>query len=48
MSSVKKQNDTTLEREPLGLAGVQYAAWEERRATPHSSREKEVAGTKQK
>ena len=48
MSSVKKQKDTTPEKEPLGLAGVQCAAGEERRATPHSSREKEVAGTKRK
>ena len=50
MSSVKRQKDMTREGEPLRSAGVQYAAGEEQRAAPHSSREKEAeaAGPKQK
>ena len=32
MNGMKRQKDMTLEDEPPGLEGVQYATWEEQRA----------------
>ena len=45
---MKKQKDMIAEDEPPRLEGVQYATWEEQRATTMSSRKKEEAGPKKK
>ena len=45
---MKRQKEVTLEDEPPGLEGVQYATGEEWRAITNSSRKKEVAGPKWK
>ena len=42
------QKDMTPKDEPPGLEGVQYATGEERKRITNSSRENEVAGSKQK
>ena len=41
---MKRQKEVTLEDEPSGLEGVQYATREEWRAINNSSRKKEAAG----
>ena len=46
--SMKRQKEVTLEDEPPGLEGVQYATGEEWRAITNSSRKKEAAGPKWK
>ena len=43
MNGMKRQKDMTLEDEPPGLEGVQYATWEEQRANTNSSRKNEAA-----
>ena len=47
MDTVERQEDMTLEDEPLRSEGVQYATGEERRVVTNSSRENEAAGPKQ-
>ena len=44
MSSMRRQEDMTLEDKSLSLEGVQYATGEEQKAITNSSRKNEEAG----
>ena len=48
MATMKRQEDMTLEDEPLRSEGVQYVTGEEWRVITNSSRENEAAGPKRK
>ena len=48
MSSMRRQEDMTLEDKSLILEGVQYATGEEQKAIANSSRKNEVSGPKWK
>ncbi|KAM3847525.1 ribonuclease P protein subunit p21 isoform 5-T6 [Vipera latastei] len=48
MDSTKRQNDMTLEDEPLRSEGIQYATGEEQRASTSSTRKNEATGPKPK
>ena len=48
INSIKRQKDMTLEDEPPGSEGVQYATEEEWRAITNSAGKNEAAETKQK
>ena len=48
MSIIKRQQDMTLEDEPLRLNGINYASGEEQMAIINSSRKNEAAGPKWK